>query len=222
MLVGVYDRGRDHNMRLLGDVADPSLVKIDQPHNAVAFQARSTKSAGAQQRTFGAAGIVNAKLDAVRVAEIELGEIAVQMPLAAMLIDANHAALEDGEKALGGIAVNGNAGQVIGPTVFAARMIGRMMRGEACADLDVVIGFVGHQAAFARDVIMHDRADVLGCGALDVEAAGRTAAFDKGQNGVLVAIAAPDFLALFATDEGFIRLNDGQPTEARLQRSEVF
>jgi hypothetical protein len=39
--------------------------------------------------------IVNAKRNAVAVAEIKLRQIAVQMLLSAMLVDALHAALED-------------------------------------------------------------------------------------------------------------------------------
>ena len=41
--------------------------------------------------------IVNAKRDAVGIAEIEFGQVAVQVLLAAVLIDALHAALEDRE-----------------------------------------------------------------------------------------------------------------------------
>jgi len=53
-------------------------------------------------RTGCALFIVNAKLDAVAVAEIELGEIAVKVLLATVLINAVHSALKDGEIALDG------------------------------------------------------------------------------------------------------------------------
>ncbi len=39
--------------------------------------------------------VVNAKRDAVRIAEIELGQIAVQVLFGTVLLDARHAALED-------------------------------------------------------------------------------------------------------------------------------
>ena len=42
----------------------------------------------------GTLNVVYAKPDAIAIAEIELREIAVQMLLAAMLVDALHAALE--------------------------------------------------------------------------------------------------------------------------------
>jgi hypothetical protein len=44
-----------------------------------------------------ALGVVNAQPDAVRIAEIELGEIAMQMLLAAVLVGSDHAALEKRE-----------------------------------------------------------------------------------------------------------------------------
>jgi hypothetical protein len=40
------------------------------------------------------------------VAEVELGKIAVQVPLAAMLVDALHPALEPAEVALGRVGVH--------------------------------------------------------------------------------------------------------------------
>lgn len=46
-------------------------------------------------REAGALGIIDPELDAVGIAEIELGEIAVKVLLAAMLIDASHSAFED-------------------------------------------------------------------------------------------------------------------------------
>jgi hypothetical protein len=52
-------------------------------------------AACALDRTAGTLGIVNPELDTVRIAEIELGEIAVQMLFAAVLIDADHATFED-------------------------------------------------------------------------------------------------------------------------------
>ena len=45
-------------------------------------------------------------LDRLRVAEIELGQIAVKMLLAAMLVNADHAALEDAVVALDGVGAD--------------------------------------------------------------------------------------------------------------------
>lgn len=49
----------------------------------------------ATDRAIGALAVVNPELGAVAVAEIELCQIAVQVLLGAMLVDALHAALED-------------------------------------------------------------------------------------------------------------------------------
>src|SRR5439155_2629570 len=53
----------------------------------------------ADDRLLGAGGVIDPELGASVVAEIKFGEVAVQMPLGAMLIDADHAALEHGEEA---------------------------------------------------------------------------------------------------------------------------
>ena len=50
--------------------------------------------------------VFDAESRAAVVAEIELGEVAVQVGLAAMLIDAVHAALEDREHVLDGVGVD--------------------------------------------------------------------------------------------------------------------
>ena len=51
-------------------------------------------------------GISDLERGATVVAEIELGKVAVQMRFAAMLIDADHAALEDGEHVLNRVGMN--------------------------------------------------------------------------------------------------------------------
>ena len=57
-------------------------------------------------RAFGALHIIYAKPDAIAIAEIKLRKIAVQMLLAAMLVDAFHAALEDRIVAFNGIGAD--------------------------------------------------------------------------------------------------------------------
>lgn len=54
-----------------------------------------------------AIGIAEAERNAVIVAEVELGKVAMQMLLTALLVDAAHAALEDGEHALDGVGGDG-------------------------------------------------------------------------------------------------------------------
>ena len=58
------------------------------------------------KRVFRALNISNPKFNAVIIAEIKLRDIAMQMSLAAMLIDALHAALEDAEKTFNSVRVH--------------------------------------------------------------------------------------------------------------------
>ena len=51
-------------------------------------------------------GVADSELHPVAIPKIELGKVAVQVLLAAVLIDSLHAALEDGEVALGGLRVD--------------------------------------------------------------------------------------------------------------------
>ena len=60
----------------------------------------------ALQHPVGAGDIVNAKADPVVAPEIELCDVAVQMPLGAMLVDALHAPLEHAVEAFGGVGVD--------------------------------------------------------------------------------------------------------------------
>jgi hypothetical protein len=64
--------------------------------------------------------VVHAECDPVVVPEIELGEIAMQMLLAAVLIDAGHPALEDAEQALDGVGVDAIA-DVLADECFTVR-----------------------------------------------------------------------------------------------------
>ena len=58
------------------------------------------------QEGVSASHVIHAKGNAVVIAEIKLSEIAVQMLLAAMLVGAFHAALEDAEIVLDGVGVD--------------------------------------------------------------------------------------------------------------------
>jgi hypothetical protein len=61
------------------------------------------------KRVIRAGSVVHANCDAVVVPEIELGEIPVKVLLGTMLVDADHAALEDRKDAFDGVGVNGAA-----------------------------------------------------------------------------------------------------------------
>lgn len=67
---------------------------------------REALSSDALERNIGTHRIVDAKFDAVVLAEIEFSQIALQVLLAAALIRADHAALEDREEAFERVGVN--------------------------------------------------------------------------------------------------------------------
>src|SRR5690606_16137101 len=81
---------------------------------------------------FGAVGIIYAKGDAVAVAEIELGKVAVQVLLGDVLVDALHAALEDRIVAFDRVGVDAAT------RPFIVAVIHGLMRGEQRADATLV------------------------------------------------------------------------------------
>lgn len=61
----------------------------------------------ALKREVGALVVIDAERHAVAVTEVELGKVALQVLRTAMLVDAAHPALEDAEKALNRVGVDG-------------------------------------------------------------------------------------------------------------------
>jgi len=70
--------------------------------------------------------VIHAKRRARIVSEIELGQVAVQVLLRAMLIEALHAALEQAEIALNGVGVDGDAAQLVAG-MFALAVVDTIM-----------------------------------------------------------------------------------------------
>ena len=102
----------------------------------------------------GALDIVDPKANAVRIAEIKLVQISVQVFFLAMLIDALHAAFEDRIIALDGVGRN-----EFGPfpaDVFIYRMIHGVMAGERLADLPVRVTLIGHHLRFLGEIGVND------------------------------------------------------------------
>lgn len=78
--------------------------------------------------------------------------------LAAMLINADHAAPKDGEIAPSGIDTDHHVGLAIEIGVFLTRMIDLAMVGELFANFGVLVGFVGYQMGLTRGVGADDGA----------------------------------------------------------------
>ena len=147
--------------------------------------------------------VINTESHTVAVTEIELAQISVQMPFAAMLIDALHTAFKDAVVALNRICVSTAAHP------FFCLVVDAFVTGKLGSDFDVLGGFVGHQCSLFGDVRANNRNDLSDSSAIHMKAAGRSAALDKGEHGVLVAPAGLGLrLAFKAPDKGFVRLHD--------------
>jgi hypothetical protein len=166
----------------------------------------------ANQGAVGARNVVNAKANTIGVSEIELCEIAVQVLLATVLIDALQAALKDAVVTLNGISVNLVAIPV-SVAVFAAMMVNSAMLGKFIAKFGIAIGFVGHHFAFAGDIGSDNWDNFVFGSALNMERANRAAALNQTKDGVFMPRALLDLEAVFATDVGLINL-DGRAIAA--------
>ena len=120
---------------------------------------------GTTQKCVDAGATIETASDATVVAEVEFREIAMQMWLATVLIDAEHAALEEAEGALDRVGVQIAAG------VLTASMVDRLVRGEALAGLSVETAFVREQRRLRIGVGIKDLADPGLGSCLDVKAA---------------------------------------------------
>ena len=77
---------------------------------------------------------------------LEFRDIAMQMLLAAMLIDAFHATLEDAVEPLKGIGVN------LTTAVFASAVIDIFVARKILVKMRILASFVGHDGRFFRDI----------------------------------------------------------------------
>ena len=154
------------------------------------------------ERGISALHVVHAQLGAVAVAEVELSHVAVEVLLAAMLVDALHAALEHAVEALDGVRVGQTA------HILTLAVAGVVVSGKVLAEGGILAGFVGHHMRAGRHVRLDDRQKVGRRSALDVEGAGRTATLHKGQNRVLVGVTAMLRHVLLLADEGLVNLYD--------------
>jgi len=158
----------------------------------------------------------------------------MQMLLAAMLIDALHAALEN--RIVAFYRVGGDSGRFDDGLAINARLVGDfvpiadvflvavfhgVMAGEVRADFGIDVGFVGHQPRFAGNVGADDRSDLRNRRAVNMETASRAAALDKGKYGVLAVggVARALGLALKATDVGFINFDNAAVAAHRRQQA---
>lgn len=138
----------------------------------------------------------------------------MKMTLTAVLIDALHAALEDRE-----ITFDGVGGDIAAhPLVFA--VIDALVASEVTGLVHVFVpaGLVGHHVGVVLDVGADDRDQSADGRAVHVEAAGRSAALDKGQYDVAAVRAATGLrTVLLAADDGLVDFDHGAVTAHRRQ-----
>lgn len=127
------------------------------------------------------------------IAEIELRQIAVQMLLGAVLVDALHAALKDGIVSLYGVGADDAIAFVT--DVLLVGVFDGLVAGKAAADLGIPRRFVSHQPGLARDVGANDWPQRRNRGAVHMKAAGGAAALDKGEHDVAQPLVLAAHLA---------------------------
>lgn len=132
--------------------------------------------------------------------------------LAAVLVDALHAALEDGERALNRVGVDGAVHEV---DVLALAVPGEAVAaGEGRRELSVLARLVGHHTGFLGDVLLEDREQGLGAEIIDDHGALLARVpVDEAQHLVLVSVATALLLALgllgaVVADEGLVDLDN--------------
>ena len=148
------------------------------------------------------------------IAEVEFGQVAVQMVMGAMLVNALHATLEDREEALDGIGMDVRVFEV---DVFLDRMTHYAVIGEEAAKVGIAVGvlrrFVSHDVSGQGYVRHHDRAQGRGFEVVHDNATRlASGTVDQGEHFVLVFVATAFLLALrllgvIVADEGFVDLN---------------
>jgi hypothetical protein len=138
----------------------------------------------AADRSFGALLIFDAERRPVVVPEIELGEVARQMPFVAMLVYAAHPALEHGKEALRGVYVSVAAN----PFLFAM-VDGFVTSGKSLANPAIGGPLVGHQSARAICILHDDAAQGIDLQILGFHGARLAATLDKSND--LHAVRGP-------------------------------
>jgi len=143
---------------------------------------------------------------------IKLAAVAMQMGLAHVVIGADHAALEDREKILGGVAVAG--------AVETDELLDRVVHGNVQREVHPGHfegrALIGHEGAFAVNVGPDQAAELRASDVGDVERASAPVTFDKRDNSLLGGRAAMGAIAGLAAHERLIGLDNRAGTAERI------
>jgi hypothetical protein len=127
--------------------------------------------------------IVEPSLDPGALTEVEFGQIAVEMRLGHVLVNAVNPALEDREVALGSIGVG------VIPHIFLGGVVdGLVAAFERPADRGVDTGVIGHEPAIGMGVTGDNRIEVVRGHVGDVETADPAATLYQGYDRLLGGI----------------------------------
>ena len=162
------------------------------------------------QDQVGAGFVIEAELHPMAVAEVELGQIPMQMSFRNVMVNAVDAALENGEVSLDGVGVD------ISAHVFFLLVFDGPMLVEIPADTDVNLMLVGHETAIGVSVFSDDWMQICGSHVGNVESANLPAALNKRQDGLLwrrdLGVSPVSLLAAYV---GFVALHDAPLTAKR-------
>ena len=140
----------------------------------------------------------------------------MEVLLAAMLVHALHAALENGEIALDSVGVNRAVGEI---DILACAVRRPTVTRKLAADSPIGVVLVRHDGRLARDVRADDRHQRGGVHVVHHHRPGAARlAVDQRQHLHLVVERALDRRTLNATDEGFVHLDNAA---ARAEGREV-
>jgi hypothetical protein len=155
--------------------------------------------------SLGTLHVIYAKADTIAIAKIVLREISVEMLLAAMLIDADHAALEDRKEAFRSIGVCVTANILASA---ASAMIYGLVVGKSLTNLAIDAALVNHQSAFSISVICENFTYYFCIHFLDMKRTDRTAALHQRDHLALM-IGATFSVAFWplGSDIGFVGLD---------------
>ena len=137
-------------------------------------------SGRAPDRIAGPLTVGDAERRAAVVAEIEFRQITVKVSLAAMLVNAEHAALEHGKHVLNRVGVNNHIALAAG--VFLGSVLDGSVLGIFAAGRDIEAAFVGIEDRLAVGVADQNIADAINGRVVDVERTNLAAALHKADD----------------------------------------
>lgn len=154
--------------------------------------------------------ITDSKRHAVVIAEIKLAEIAMEVAFGAMLVNAPHAALEDGEVGLNVIGSDITA-SVLAEAMDDAGLLVYEIRGH----VDVELAFVSVEAGVLQDMLTQDAQHIGLCRAGDMKGTDGAMRLGQRNDGQFVATPGFDRSAFLTAPIGLVSLDNATAASKR-------